>query len=111
MKKMKKKRKQLNNKNPKVDNMKQILEKIYLLTEKINKKIKENENNNCGDDDNEYEDIGDEENEQENKKRGGVNNMDDIIKNILDGGQGYGEDDDLSYEEFNDGKKVISLII
>jgi len=51
-----------------IDNMKQILEKIYLLTEKINKKIKENENNNCGDDDNEYEDIGDEENEQENKK-------------------------------------------
>ena len=91
-----------------IDNMKQILEKIYLLTEKINKKIKENENNNCGDDDNEYEDIGDEENEQENKKRGGVNNMDDIIKNILDGGQGYGEDDDLSYEEEDDDEKPLT---
>ena len=92
-----------------IDNMKQILEKIYMLTENINKKIKDNEKFNNYDDEDEYEDVVDEEeNEKENKPSGGTNNMDEIIQNILDGGQRYGDDEDLDYEEEDDDEKPLT---
>ena len=87
-----------------IENMKQILENIYLMTEKINKeKIEaekeekeENDNNNKDDDD--YEELGEDE---DNIEVGKDMHMDDMIKKIMDGDIEDG-DDDLDYEEEDD---------
>ena len=84
-----------------IDNMKQILESIYLLTEKINKEIieRETETNNNKDDNDEDLDDDDEENFDGDKNV----NMDDMIKKIMDGGNLEGDDDnDSSYDEEED---------
>ena len=85
-----------------IDNMKQILEKIYIITEKINKKIKENEK-----DYNNEEDLNEDFGENEENEGGGINNIDEKIKNIIDG-EGFDYDEDLSYEEEDDDDKPLT---
>ena len=82
--------------------MKQILEKIYIITEKINKKIKENEK-----DYNNEEDLNEDFGENEENEGGGINNIDEKIKNIIDG-EGFDYDEDLSYEEEDDDDKPLT---
>jgi hypothetical protein len=84
-----------------MDNMKQILEKIYIITEKISKKTKEKEEDKGNDDDN-YENLGVDEDFEE-----GENNMDEMLKKIMDG-PGGDDDDDLSYEEEDDDDKPLT---
>ena len=81
-----------------IDNMKQILEKIYLMTEKIGKKMKER--NTDENEDDEYEELP-EENEDETEKKTGNQNINELVKNIIEGEplDGAGNDEDLSYEE------------
>jgi len=81
-----------------IDNMKQILENIYLITEKINQKIKEKETEDENNNDDDYEDLDD---DDENKNGGGNNNMDEMVKKIING-ENAEEEDDLSYEEEDD---------
>ena len=83
--------------------MNQILEKIYLITEKISEMFKEKEKNN----ENKNEEINDD-NVLEEGLEGGENNMDEMLKKIIDGEPGYGEDDDLSYEEEDDDDKPLT---
>ena len=82
--------------------MKKILEKIYIITEKINKKIKENEK-----DYNNEEDLNEDFGENEENEGGGINNIDEKIKNIIDG-EGFDYDEDLSYEEEDDDDKPLT---
>ena len=84
-----------------MDNMKQILEKIYMITEKISKKTKEKEDDKENDDNN-YENLGADEDFEE-----GENNMDEMLKKIMDG-PGGDDDDDLSYEEEDDDDKPLT---
>lgn len=86
-----------------IENMNQILEKIYLITEKISEMFKEKEKNN----ENKNEEINDD-NVLEEGLEGGENNMDEMLKKIIDGEPGYGEDDDLSYEEEDDDDKPLT---
>jgi len=83
------------------DNMKQILEKIYIITEKVSKKTKEKEEDKENDDDN-YENLGADEDFEE-----GENNMDEMLKKIMDG-PGGDDDEDLSYEEEDDDDKPLT---
>lgn len=86
-----------------LENMKQIIEKIYLLTDKISNTTKDNlkdydyndENDNLED----YEEI----QEQGNK------NFDEMIKKYIDGEQeNIDDDEDLSYEERDDDEKPLT---
>ena len=85
-----------------IENMKQILEKIYIITEKINKKIKDNEKD-YNDENNLNEDIG----EYDETEGGGIENIDEKVKNIIDGGE-FDYDEDLSYEEEDDDDKPLT---
>ena len=85
-----------------IENMKQIIEKIYLLTDKISNKIKNNLNNYNDENDNleDYEEAQDE---------GNNNNFDEAIKKYIDGEQeNIDEDEDLSYEERDDDEKSLT---
>jgi hypothetical protein len=84
-----------------MDNMKQILEKIYKITEKISKKTKDKEEDKENDDNN-YENLDVDEDFEE-----GENNMDEMLKKIMDG-PGGDDDDDLSYEEEDDDDKPLT---
>ena len=79
-----------------IDNMKQVLESIYLLTEKINKKINEKEKIKNSNNDDDYEVLDDEENEKESNK------TDEMLKKIIDGDNVEQDDEILSYEEKDD---------
>ena len=86
-----------------IENMKQIIEKIYLLTDKINNtikdKIKDNNYNDENDNLEDYEEIQDE----------GNNNFDEMIKKYIDGEQeNIDDDEDLSYEERDDDDKPLT---
>jgi hypothetical protein len=88
-----------------IENMNHIVESIYLITEKINKKKIESEiemekNNNEN-----YDDLGDDE---DNNNEEGNNKMDEMFKKILDGGNEDGEDEDLSYEEEDDDDQALT---
>ena len=89
-----------------IDNMKQILENIYLITEKINQKIKEKEKEDENNNDDDYEDLDDD--DDENKVGGGNNNMDEMVKKIINGENAEEEDDDLSYEEEDDDEQTLT---
>ena len=86
-----------------IDNMKQVFESIYLLTEKIDKKINEKEKikNNNNDDD--YEELDDEENEKESNK------IDEMLKKIIDGDNVEQDDEILSYEEKDDDEPLTNF--
>ena len=79
-----------------IENMNQIFEKIYLMTEAINKKVNGNQNNN--DDEEEVEDLDNGEETETNDNK----NYDEMIKNYIEGKNGNEDDEDLSYEEFDD---------
>ena len=84
-----------------IENMKQILENIYLMTEKINKEKTEaekEENDEKNKDDDDYDELGEDE---DNIEVGRDDHMDDMIKKIMDGEVEDG-DDDLDYEEEDD---------
>ena len=89
-----------------IDNMKQILENIYLITEKINQKIKEKEKEDENNNDDDYEDLDDD--DDENKVGGGNNNMDEMVKKIINGENAEEDDDDLSYEEEDDDEQTLT---
>ena len=78
-----------------IENMNKIFEKIYLMTEKISKKINEKQNDY---NEEEIEDL----DEGEEKGINDNKNYDEIIKNYLDGNNGVEDEEDLSYEEFDD---------
>jgi hypothetical protein len=86
-----------------IENMKQIIEKIYLLTDKINNIIKNNlnDNNNYDDNDN-LEDY-------DNAEDEGNNKFDEMINKYIEGGQdNIDDDDDLSYEERDDDDRPLT---
>ena len=87
-----------------IENMKQILESIYLITEKINKKKIEAEKELEKDNNENYEDLGDDDDNNED----GNNKMDEMFKKIMDGGNEEGEDEDLSYEEEDDDDQALT---
>ena len=78
-----------------IENMNKIFEKIYLMTEKISKKINEKQNDF---NEKKIEDL----DEGEEKGINDNKNYDEIIKNYLDGNNGVEDEEDLSYEEFDD---------
>ena len=77
-----------------IQNIKQIIENIYLLIEKVDKKIKENEKDYNQE---KQEDVNEE--VEDGKEGGEKQNIDEVIKNILDGKKAYNDDEDLSFEE------------
>ncbi len=87
-----------------IENMKQILESIYLITEKINKKKIEADKELEKDNNENYEDLGDDDDNNED----GNNKMDEMFKKIMDGGNEEGEDEDLSYEEEDDDDQALT---
>ena len=86
-----------------IENLKQILESIYLITEKINKKKIEAEKELEKSNNENYEDLGDDDNNED-----GNNKMDEMFKKIMDGGNEEGEDEDLSYEEEDDDDQALT---
>ena len=84
-----------------IDNMNQIFQKIYAITENISKKTREKEEDKDNDDDN-FGNFGIDEDFEE-----GENNMDEMLKKIIDN-PGGDDDDDLSYEEEDDDDKPLT---
>ena len=80
-----------------IENINKILEKIYLITEKIYQKTKENENNN-----NNEEEIEEFDNNDENEINDKNTNFDEMIKNIIDGKNGLEDDEIFSDEEIEE---------
>ena len=85
-----------------LDNMKEILENIYLITVKINKIIKEKEKEKAKNKDDDYEDL----NGEENNVGDGNNYLDENFKKMID--EGNLEDNDLSYEEEDDDEQALT---